>query len=82
MVLKLPPWNPPTNTRHPLFGMPPQRLQLVERPSDVKKYCPRIPEETAAEIHRLYKIKGMTKLAISQKLGVSRSTVIRYLGQT
>ena len=81
MPFQLPTWDPPSaNPEHPLFEARPRFLQTTERPSDVKKYTPKISEETAAEIRRLFQIKGMTKLAISQKLKISRSTVIRYLG--
>nr|BAR30658.1 hypothetical protein [uncultured Mediterranean phage uvMED] len=52
----------------------------VDPPSNTRRYAPKLSEETAAEIRRLFKINGMTKLAISQKLKISRSTVIRYLG--
>ena len=77
----LPRWLPPTaNPEHPLFEARPVFADRVEPPSSTRRYAPKISEETAAEIRRLFAIKGMTKLAISQKLKISRSTVIRYLG--
>lgn len=80
MPFQLPTWEPSSaNPEHPLFEARPQFLQLAERPSTAKNNT-KISEEIAAEIQRLFKIKGMTKLTIARQLGISRSTVIRYLG--
>ena len=81
MNTQLPVWRPTSsNPEHPLFEARPVFADKVEPPSSTRRYAPKISEETAAEIRRLFSIKGMTKLAISQKLKISRSTVIRYLG--
>lgn len=79
MKSQLPVWEPPaTDPKHPLFDAPPT---FVHDSQPVQQWSnARIAPEIAAEIRRLFKINGMTKLAISQKLKISRSTVIRYLG--
>ena len=80
MNSKLPHWLPSSpNPEHPFFDARPIYLGESKAPPD-HNFKNRIAPEIAAEIRRLYAIKGMTKMAIAHKLGISRSTVIRYCG--
>ena len=74
----LPPWHPPSpGAKHPLFEMPP--VFYPERAKADLQYRPKISEETAKEIIKLYEA-GLTQKQVAEKLGVSRVTVKRYLG--
>ena len=80
MQSKLPTWAPPTTEpEHPLFDAPPN---FVGEPKAAEghNFKNRIAPEIAAEIRRLGAIRGMNKSHIAKKLGISRSTVIRYCG--
>jgi DNA invertase Pin-like site-specific DNA recombinase len=76
----LPRWLPSTaSPQHPFFDARPIYVGESKAPEG-HNFKNRIAPEIAAEIRRLYGIKGMTKMAIAKKLGISRSTVVRYCG--
>ena len=80
MQSKLPIWAPPTtDLEHPLFDAPPTFVGEPKAAED-HNFKNRIAPEVAAEIRRLSAIRGMNKSHIAKKLGISRSTVIRYCG--